>query len=56
MARIGQSSPAAPAAKVKRPNAPSSMTFSRRIGSSVPRAVVVTAIAITTGDEASCKT
>ena len=41
---MGSSSPTAPAAKTNRPNVPASMCWSRRIGSSVPRAVVVNAI------------
>jgi hypothetical protein len=43
MARIGSSSPTAPAASTYRPNFPASMSLSCRIGSKVPRAVVVRA-------------
>ena len=42
-ATIGRNSPTAPAAIMKRPKRPPSMSLSRRIGSSVPRAVVVSA-------------
>ena len=50
---MGNSSPTAPAAKMKRPNVPASMCCSRRIGSSVPSAVVVNAI--DTGTKARTK-
>ena len=43
MIRIGKSSPTAPAAYTYRPNRPPSMSLSRRMGSSVPSAVVVSA-------------
>ena len=43
MIRIGKSSPTAPAANTCRPKLPPSMSLSRRIGSSVPSAVVVSA-------------
>ena len=43
MIRIGNSSPTAPAANTYRPNWPASMSLSRRMGSSVPSAVVVSA-------------
>jgi len=40
---IGKSSPTAPAANTYRPKSPESIRLSRRIGSSVPSAVVVSA-------------
>ena len=43
MIKMGNSSPTAPAANTYRPNCPPSISLSRRIGSSVPRAVVVNA-------------
>ena len=43
MIRIGNSSPTAPADSTYRPNWPASMSLARRIGSSVPSAVVVSA-------------
>jgi hypothetical protein len=43
MIRIGNSSPTAPAANTLRPSLPPSIPLSRRIGSSVPSAVVVSA-------------
>ena len=49
MARIGPSSPTAPAARTKLPNGVSSSPASRRMGKSVPIAVVVSAIVIMTG-------
>ena len=49
MARIGPSSPTAPAATTKLPNGVSSSPASRRMGNSVPIAVVVRAIVIMMG-------
>ena len=43
MTTMGNSSPTAPAAYTYSPNRPPSMSLSRRIGSSVPSAVVVRA-------------
>jgi hypothetical protein len=43
MIRMGNSSPTAPAAYTYRPNCPPSMSLSRRMGSRVPSAVVVSA-------------
>jgi hypothetical protein len=43
MIRMGNSSPAAPAAYTYWPNGPPSMSLSRRMGSRVPSAVVVRA-------------
>ena len=43
MIRMGKSSPTAPAANMYRPNWPSSMSLSLKMGSRVPRAVVVSA-------------
>ena len=43
MIKMGKSSPTAPAANTYRPNWPPSMSLSRKMGSSVPRAVVVSA-------------
>ena len=43
MIRMGNSSPTAPAAKMYSPNRPPSMSLSRKMGSSVPSAVVVSA-------------
>ena len=43
MIRIGKSSPTAPAAYTYWPNEPASKSLSRRMGSSVPSAVVVSA-------------
>ena len=48
MATMGKNSPTAPAAMMNAPNRPSSIWLSRRIGSSVPSAVVVRPIAIGT--------
>ena len=43
MATIGKNSPTAPAATIRSLNALPSISFSRRIGSRIPRAVVVSA-------------
>ena len=48
IATIGRNSPTAPAAMMKSPNRPSSIRLSRRIGSRVPSAVVVSPIAMGT--------
>ena len=48
MATMGKNSPTAPAAMMYAPNRPSSIWLSRRIGNSVPSAVVVRPIAIGT--------
>ena len=48
MATMGKNSPTAPAAMMNPPKRPSSIWLSRRIGSSVPSAVVVRPIAIGT--------
>ena len=53
MPTIGRNSPTAPAGMMYLPSEPSSMSLSRRIGSSVPSAVVVSAIA--TGTKAFTK-
>ena len=53
MPTIGKNSPTAPAGMISGPNGPSSMLLSRRIGSNVPSAVVVSASA--TGTKASTK-
>ncbi len=47
-ATIGKNSPTAPAAMMNAPNRPSNIWLSRRIGNSVPSAVVVNPIAIGT--------
>ena len=47
-ATIGRNSPTAPAAMMKAPNRPSNMLLSRRMGNSVPSAVVVNPMAIGT--------
>ena len=49
----GRNSPTAPAARMFGPSVPPSMSFSRRIGSNVPSAVVV--IPSATGTKASTK-
>ena len=41
MPTIGRNSPTAPAGRMYLPNRPPSMSWSRRIGSSAPKAVVV---------------
>ena len=48
MIRMGNSSPVAPAANTYWPNEPPSMSLSRKMGSSVPSAVVVSASPIGT--------
>ena len=48
IATIGRNSPTAPAAKTNGPSAVFSVPFSRRIGSRVPSAVVVSAIVTST--------
>ena len=53
MPTIGKNSPTAPAGMMNRPSGPPSMSLSRRIGSSVPSAVVVSARA--TGTKACTK-
>ena len=53
MPTMGKNSPTAPAGMISRPSGPPSMSLSRRIGSKVPSAVVVSASA--TGTKASTK-